>query len=118
MDLLQAITESSYYRLATIVDHIPAGSSPRFLVGGGIQKSPSSLQRLADVMGRPLTALNEPEASLRGAAIFALERFGHRDMLAPATGRAVHLDTKRAKRYAIERARMAELCATIDLVRS
>jgi gluconokinase len=118
MDLLQAITESSYYRLATIVDHIPAGSSPRFLVGGGIQKSPSSLQRLADVMGRPLTALNEPEASLRGAAIFALERFGHRDMLAPSTGRMVKPDNQRAKRYAIERGRMAELCATIDLVRS
>jgi gluconokinase len=118
MDLLQAITESSYYRLATIVDHIPAGASRRFLVGGGIQQSPSSLQRLADVMGRPLTALNEPEASLRGAAIFALERLGHRDMLAAATGRTVRPDTKRAKRYAIERARMAELCATIDLVRS
>jgi gluconokinase len=118
MDLLQAITESSYYRLATIVDHIPAGRSPRFLVGGGIQKSPSSLQRLADVMGRPLTSLNEPEASLRGAAIFALERLGHRDVLAPATGRTVKPDAARAKRYAIERARMAELCATIDLVRS
>ena len=69
-------------------------------------------------MGRPLTALNEPEASLRGAAIFALERLGHRDMLAPATGRTLKPDSQRAKRYAIERARMAELCATIDLVRS
>ena len=27
-------------------------------------------------------------------------------------------DNQRAKRYAIERGRMAELCATIDLVRS
>jgi gluconokinase len=118
MDLLQAITESSYYRLATIVDHIPAGRSPRFLVGGGIQKSPSSLQRLADVLGRPLTALDEPEASLRGAAVFALERLGHHHLLAPATGRTVKPDRTRARRYAIERARMAELCATIDLVRS
>ena len=118
MDLLQAITESSYYRLATIVDYIPAGSSPRFLVGGGIQRSPSSLQRLADVMRRPLTALDEPEASLRGAAIFALERLGQRALLAPATGRTVKPDEKRAKRYALERARMAELCKTIDLVRS
>jgi gluconokinase len=118
MDLLQAITESSYYRLATIVDYIPAGTSPRFLVGGGIQRSPSSLQRLADVMNRPLTALDEPEASLRGAAIFALERLGHRHLLAPATGRTVRPDRKRAQRYAIERARMAELCATIDLVRT
>ncbi|MBA3697479.1 MAG: gluconokinase [Planctomycetes bacterium] len=118
MDLLQAITESSYYRLATIVDYIPAGTSLRILVGGGIQKSPSSLQRLADVMGRPLTALDEPEASLRGAAIFSLERLGHHHLLAPATGRTVKPDKQRAKRYAIERARMTELCATIDLVRS
>lgn len=118
MDLLQAITESSYYRLATIVDYIPVGRTPRFLVGGGIQRSPSSLQRLADVMGRPLTALDEPEASLRGAAIFALERLGHRDLLAPATGRTVKPDRERAARYALERARMAELCATIDLVRT
>ncbi|HVZ72921.1 MAG TPA: gluconokinase [Polyangia bacterium] len=118
LDLLQAITESSYYRLETIVDHIPSGSSPRFLVGGGIERSPSSLQRLADVMDHPLTALNEREASLRGAAIFALEKLGHRDMLAPATGRAVKPDHQRAKRYAIERVRMAELCETIDLVRS
>jgi gluconokinase len=118
IDLLQAIIESSYYRLATIADYIPAGKSPRFLVGGGIQKSPSSLQRLADVMNRPLTALDEPEASLRGAAVFALERLGHHHLLAPATGRTVKPDKQRAKRYAIERARMAELCATIDLVRS
>jgi gluconokinase len=73
---------------------------------------------LADVMGRPLTALDEPEASLRGAAIFALERLGHHALLAPATGRTVKPDAKRAKRYARDRARMAELCATIDLVRS
>lgn len=118
IDLLQAITESSYYRLATIVDYIPAGTSPRFLVGGGIQRSPSSLQRLADVMNRPLTALDEPEASLRGAAIFALERLGHEALLAPATGRTVKPNKRRAQRYAIERARMAELCATIDLVRT
>jgi gluconokinase len=118
LDLLQAITESSYYRLATIVDYIPAGSSPQFLVGGGIQKSASSLQRLADVMNRPLTALDEPEASLRGAAIFALERLGHVGLLAPATGRTVKPNEKRARRYAIERARMAELSTTIDLVRT
>ena len=69
-------------------------------------------------LNRPLTALDEPEASLRGAAIFALERLGHHQSLAPATGRTVKPDKQRAKRYAIERARMAELCATIDLVRS
>jgi len=71
------------------------------------------MQRLADVLGRPLTALDEPEASLRGAAVFALEKLGHGDRLAPVTGRTVKPDKKRAKRYAAERARLAALEATV-----
>ncbi len=110
LDLLQAITEASYHRLATIIECIPkVDRSTKFIVGGGIQNSPSSLQRLADVLGRPLTALDEPEASLRGAAVFALEKLGHGERLAPVTGRTVKPDAKRAKRYAAERARLAAL---------
>jgi gluconokinase len=114
LDLLQAITEASYHRLATIIGCIPkVDRGTRFIVGGGIQKSPSSLQRLADVLGRPLTALDEPEASLRGAAVFALEKLGQGDRLAPVTGRTVKPDAGRAKRYAAERARLAALEAII-----
>ncbi len=46
------------------------------MVAGGIQKSRASLQRLADIINQPLYANDEPEASLRGAAIYALERLG------------------------------------------
>ncbi len=114
LDMLQAVTEASYHRLATIIGCIPkVDRATRFIVGGGIQRSPSSLQRLADVLGRPLTALDEPEASLRGAAVFALEKLGHGERLAPVTGRTVKPDTQRAKRYAAERVRLAALEAAV-----
>ncbi|MEM1058989.1 MAG: gluconokinase [Verrucomicrobiota bacterium] len=78
LDLLQAITEASYLRLAAIARQLETAQRRplRFLVSGGIQQSPSSLQRLADVLNAPVEASAEPEASLRGAAIFALEKIG------------------------------------------
>lgn len=82
LDILQAITEASYYRISRIGGMVLAAekSVPKFIVSGGIQRSASSLQRLADVLGQPVYANDEPEASLRGAAVFALEKMG----LAPA----------------------------------
>ncbi len=78
IDLLQAITEASYHRLARIAEMLiePESRPPKFIVSGGIQRSPQALQRLADVLGRPVYPNDEMEASLRGAAIFALEKLG------------------------------------------
>lgn len=80
LDLFQSITEGTYQRLALIATPILAvePNTPRFLVSGGIQHSPGSMQRLADVLGQPVYANAEQEASLRGAAIFALEKLGAR----------------------------------------
>jgi len=80
LDILQATTEASYYRISRIADLILEKEkiAPRFIVSGGIQKSPSSLQRLADVLDQPVFVNDEPEASLRGAAIFALEKMGRK----------------------------------------
>lgn len=104
MDLLQAITEASFQRLARVVDCLLGDNREvRFIVGGGIQNSPASLQRLADVLGRPLIALNELEASLRGAAVFALEKLGHRERILPVMGLTVEPHPERARRYAAER---------------
>jgi len=75
-DLLQAITEGFYFRLGAIADLIAAEERPKWVVSGGILKSKSALRRLANVMGRPVQANPEPEASLRGAAVFALEKLG------------------------------------------
>jgi len=113
IDLLQAITEATYQRLATIVERIPGrGNQPlRILVGGGLQKSPASFQRLADCIGSPLIAADEPETSLRGAAVLALERQGCK----PATigGRIVRPRVRHAVAYAQQRTTLKKLEATL-----
>ena len=78
LDILQALTEASYYRIALIADLVTRAerTAPRFIVSGGIGHSPSSLQRLADILDRPIHPNPEPEASIRGAALLALEREG------------------------------------------
>ena len=78
VDILQALMESTYHRLAQISDLLikQTNNVPKFFVSGGIQNSPAALQRLTNVLGRPLHANPEPEASIRGAAIFAMEKLG------------------------------------------
>ena len=78
LDLFQAITEATYQRIAQIADVLVAhtGKAPKFLVSGGIQRSEAALQRLADILNHPLYPNPEPEASIRGAAVFAMERMG------------------------------------------
>ena len=78
IDLLQAITEATYHRIAQIAEALSgqAGVPPKYFVSGGIQHSQSALQRLADILNQPLHANPEPEASIRGAAVFAMEKLG------------------------------------------
>ncbi len=75
LDILQATTEAVYLRLASIARLLEKsqGRKLRYLVSGGIQKSPASLQRLADILGAPVEAASEAEASVRGGALFALQ---------------------------------------------
>ncbi|MEX2382570.1 MAG: gluconokinase [Opitutales bacterium] len=78
LDLLQAVTEAGYYPLADIADQV-AEREPeklKIILSGGITKSPSAVQRLSDVLDRCLYPNDEPEASARGAAVFALEKMG------------------------------------------
>ena len=44
--------------------------------GGALLRSPGWTQMMADTLGRSVTASTEPEASSRGAALYALERLG------------------------------------------
>lgn len=112
VDLLQAITEATYQRLATIVERIPGGKQGlRILVGGGIQRSPASFQRLADCIGAPLIAADEPETSLRGAAVLALERIGAKP--AAIGGRAVRPKARHAAAYAKQRRELDQLENTL-----
>lgn len=97
LDLLQAITEASYHRIARIAEMLMAvePQPPKFIVSGGIQRSPAALQRLADVMGQPVYPNDEMEASIRGAAIYALEKLGQ-----PAPALILPKPVKPRARYA------------------
>ena len=125
LDLLQATTEAVYHRLAMIADlsladmSHPKGTA-EIVVSGGILKSTCLLQRLADVLGRPVRPSLEPEASLRGAALYALEKTGfgtdvHSD-LRHLAGPPVRPRSRYAGQFARERARQRGLESTISAV--
>ena len=110
IDLLQAITEATYHRIAQIAESLTSqtATQPKYFVSGGIQHSHSALQRLADILNQPLHPNPEPEASIRGAAVFAMEKLGlpiePLPVLAPLRPRKAI-----AERYAADRARQAAL---------
>ncbi|RYD71442.1 MAG: hypothetical protein EOP84_24880, partial [Verrucomicrobiaceae bacterium] len=110
LDLLQAITEATYHRIAMIAERLMKDEPavPKILVSGGIQRSRVSMQRLADILNQPVYANPEPEASIRGAAVFALEKLGVRvpDM---KTGAPLRPRAKIAARYVEERQRQVAL---------
>jgi gluconokinase len=110
LDLLQAITEASYQRLAMIAAALTPrrGGPPKWIVSGGALKSRSALHRLANVFGMPMHVSKEPEASLRGAAVFALEKLGHSIEPAPVSSRILP-DEEIYARYREQRRNMAEL---------
>ena len=119
LDLLQATTEAVYHRLALIADLSLAGAGPtEIIVSGGVLKSAGLLQRLADVLGRPVRPSREPEASLRGAAIYALEKMGlatdaHSDLTLLA-GKIVRPRARYARLFAHERERQQALESTVS----
>jgi len=111
IDIYQAITEATYQRLATIIALIPGQGTLTCLVGGGIQRSPQALQRLADVIGLPLIACDEAETSLRGAAVLAIERLGQTPAL--MGGRTVRPGKAESAAYAEQRRSLANLETTL-----
>ena len=105
LDILRATQEAVFQRLAQIAEQLPAR---RFVVSGGIQKSPAELQLLADVLGRNLIVSSEPEASLRGAAVFALEKLGIA-VPVPSAGRVIRPRLQLSRHYAVGRRRQMRL---------
>ena len=110
LDILQAVTEAGYQRLARIAELVLAeeAQAPKFIVSGGIQRSPQALQRLADVLGHPVYPNDEMEASIRGAAIYVIEKLG----LARPPGKfgpAVRPRRRYVRLYAAHRARQRQL---------
>ncbi len=107
LDILQAATEATYDRLARIADLLFArlAERPALIVSGGVQHSPSSLRRLANILNQPVYPNDEPEASLRGAAVYALERLGEPALRQPLPRRRILPNPKFAEEYAAARAK-------------
>jgi len=101
LDIRQAAYEGVAFRFAAIADLLP---DVREVVatGGGLLRDPDWIQIMADALARPVTISAVPEASLRGAAVLALERQGHQVGEAPTAGvvepRADRADAYRAAR--------------------
>ncbi len=78
-EMLRASLESVAYRMALIAQSILAddrGATEVIASGGALLSSPTWLQIMADVLGRPIHASAETEATSRGTALLALEALG------------------------------------------
>ncbi|MEN3370563.1 MAG: gluconokinase [Verrucomicrobiota bacterium] len=103
-EILRGTTCAVYYRLAEILALIEGATSPAkaIIVSGGIVRSKPSLCLLADALGRDLLISPEAEASLRGAAVYVLEKLGQkRSPLRKA--KIVHHDRSLAKKHRLRR---------------
>jgi gluconokinase len=101
LDLRQAGYEGVAFRFAAIADLLP---DVREVVatGAGLLHDRDWIQIMADALGRPIQISDVPEASLRGAAVLALERRAQEAADAPIADtiepRADRADAYRAAR--------------------
>ena len=78
VEIIRATLEAIAYRFALIaraLDQV-APNATIFASGNALRSSPVWLQIIADVLGRPLLFGGTAEASIRGAALLALEAVG------------------------------------------
>lgn len=78
IEIVRAALEAIAYRFALIanaLDEIAPGAAI-VATGNALRSSPVWLQIIADVLGRPVLFGGAPEASIRGAALLALEAVG------------------------------------------
>lgn len=113
-DLLQAATAAVCHRLAEILTQLEnaIGQAKKIIVSGGILQSPASLQILADSLGRDLEVCAEQEASLRGAAVHALEQLGQK-IVAPKSKQRIRYNRANAAQARKQGARQKALEALL-----
>jgi gluconokinase len=78
VEIVRATLEAIAYRFALItqaLDSIAPGARI-IATGNALRASRAWIQIIADVLGRPVTLGSAPEASIRGAALLALEAVG------------------------------------------
>jgi gluconokinase len=78
VEIVRAALEAIAYRFALITRALESVTSNASIVatGNALRSSPVWLQIIADVLGKPVTFGGSPEASIRGAALLALEAVG------------------------------------------
>ena len=107
LDLRQAAYEGVAFRFAAIADLLP---DVREVVatGAGLLHDRDWIQIMADALARPIHVSGVPEASLRGAAVLALERLGHEVAEAPIA-EVVEPRADRAEAYRTAREQQQKL---------
>ena len=112
LDLRQAALEGVAFRFAAIAELMPEVEEV-VATGGALLGDEDWLQIVADALARPIIASGVREASLRGAAVVALERLGV-TAPAPPLGRQVEPrpDHADAFRRALDRQRALYRAAT------
>jgi gluconokinase len=109
-EIFRASTCAVFYRLADILALMQKSRSrgKEIVVSGGAVDSGATLSLLADALGRDIWVSREAEASLRGAAVYVLEKLGCRDRPRPQ-GKLVRHDRRLAERHRARRARQNAL---------
>ncbi len=97
LDLRQAALEGVAFRFAEIADLMP-DIEEIVATGGALLQDDDWLQIMSDALARPITTSGVKEASLRGAAVLALERLGESPSPAPL-GRVIEPRPDRADAY-------------------
>jgi gluconokinase len=114
VEILSATLEAVCYRLAAGYEALAATlpAEPEVVASGGaIVASPWWQQTLADVLGRPVRVVDEPEASARGAALLALGQTTE-----PATVRVVEPSPDAVPAQRAARALHEDLAARLGYV--
>jgi gluconokinase len=114
LEILRAALEAIAYRFALIahaLDDIAPGASV-IATGNALRSSPVWLQIIADVLGRPVMLGSASEASMRGAALLALEavgKIGNLEAVPVAVDAVFEPDMQRHARYREGLARQQDL---------
>lgn len=116
-DILRACMEAIAYRFALIYDRLEPDKSDALIANGrALLTSPAWMQILTDVLGHPLVATGELEASARGAALLALESLGiirSVDQVPASLGIEFQVNWKHHEIYNHARVRQEDLYRTL-----
>jgi len=114
LEILRAALEAIAYRFALIAEALEeiAPGATVIATGNALRSSPVWLQIIADVLGRPVTLGSASEASMRGAALLALEavgKIGNLEAVPVSVDEVFEPDMQRHARYREGLARQQDL---------